>query len=278
MWLTVVSLVFCFPVGLVLTWLMPWTQRTKWIITGVIAALVVVGIIGTAASPHSTTNNTAAVGSPSVATRSPSPTTAKSSPSPANKPTPAPPATIPPINLSGSGQQATQQFTVTSGLAIFTASCGCSGNFAIELLDSGGQLKDVAVNVIGSYSGSVGEGLGAGSYSLKIDADADWTVTITQPRHLSGASLPHTYTGTGQQTVGPVNGAGGSAIRLQAQNTGSGSNFSVEVLDSDGNLQDVAFNQIGNFSGSTVSNSLSNGPFWLKVDSDGTWTIAASNP
>jgi hypothetical protein len=166
-------------------------------------------------------------------------------------------------------------------LAILTANCGCTGNFSIELLDSGGQLKDVAVNVIGSYSGSVGEGLDAGSYSLKIDADAGWTVTITQPRNLPGASLPHTYTGTGQQTIGPVNGggSGGSADRMQAQNTSSrGGNFIVEVLDRDGNLQDVAFNVIGSFSGSTVSNSLSNGPYWLKVDSDGTGTISVSNP
>jgi hypothetical protein len=66
---------------------------------------------------------------------------------------------------------------------------------------------------------------------------------------------------------------------MQAQNTSSsGGNFIVEVLDRDGHLQDVAFNVIGSFSGSTVSNSLSNGPYWLKVDSDGTWTISVSNP
>ncbi len=190
---------------------------------------------------------------------------------------PVAPAPIAPIQLSGTGQQATSPFTVTSGLAIITAACNCSGNFSIELLDSTGQTKDVAVNVIGSYSGSVGEGLDAGAYSLKISADAPWTVTITQPRGVAGASLPHTYTGKGQQTVGPF--SAGNAARLQAQNTSAGgSNFSVEVLGNDGHTEDVSFNEIGSFSGSTVSNGLSGGPFYLKVNSDGSWTISVSNP
>ena len=157
------------------------------------------------------------------------------------------------------------------------ATCNCSGNFAIELLDSSGKTKDVAVNVIGHYSGSVGEGLDAGDYSLKISADATWTVTITQPRGVPGASLPHTFTGKGQQTVGPF--SAGDAANLKAQNTSAGgSNFAVEVLGDDGSTKDVAFNEIGSFSGSTVSNGLSGGPFWLKVDSDGSWTITVSAP
>jgi hypothetical protein len=191
---------------------------------------------------------------------------------------PAAPVAIAPIQLTGTGQTATQKFTVTQGLAIIAATCNCSGNFSVELLDSRGATKDIAVNVIGAYSGSVGEGLDAGAYSLKIGADASWTITITQPRGVAGASLPHTYTGKGQQTVGPF--SAGDAAKLAAQNTAGpgGGNFAVTVLGSDGSLKDVAFNEIGSFNGSTVSNNLSGGPFYLKVDSDGSWTISVSNP
>jgi hypothetical protein len=158
---------------------------------------------------------------------------------------------------------------------VIAATHSGSSNFSVELLDSSGSTKDVVVNVIGSYHGSKGEALSAGSYSLKITADGAWSVTITQPRGQSGSSLPQSYKGTGQQLVGPF--AAGGSVRLAATNTGS-ANFSVEVLAADGSTKDVAFNEIGNFNGSTVSNGLSGGPYYLNVDSDGSWTISASSP
>ena len=40
------SLFFCFPAGLVFTWIHPtWTRKTKWILTGAVAALPALGII-----------------------------------------------------------------------------------------------------------------------------------------------------------------------------------------------------------------------------------------
>ncbi len=134
---------------------------------------------------------------------------------------------------------------------------------------------DLPVNVIGRYSGSFGENFSDGTYILKIDADSSWTVTITQPRNVSGASLPKTYTGNGQQIVGPFSAEG--AVAIQAKNKGS-SNFVVTVIDQDGNMQDIPINEIGNYSGSTISNGLSNSPYYLNVDSDGAWTITVSNP
>jgi hypothetical protein len=186
--------------------------------------------------------------------------------------------TIPAINLSGNGQTATAAFALQQGLAVFHATCGCSGNFSIELLTSAGQSKDVTVNVIGAYVGSKGEGVDAGNYILKIDADAAWTVTVTQPRNVPGTPLPHTYVGKGQEFVGPF--AADTAARFQAQNTAgpNGGNFAVEVLNATGDSQDVPINEIGNYSGSTVSNDLQGGPYYLNVDSDGTWTIAVSAP
>ena len=180
------------------------------------------------------------------------------------------------ITLSGTGQSATRTFTVTTGLAVFTAKCQCTANFSVEIDKGSGATVDIPINVIGAYTGSVAEGLKAGSYLLNITADGAWSVVVTQPRNIRGLSLPHTYSGSGQMVVGPVNG--GSALRLAAHNQSSqGGNFAVTLLDSNGNMQDIPFNEIGSFNGSTISNNLSGGPYYLEIDSDGSWTIQVSN-
>lgn len=247
---------------------------------GIIAFFVIVGIVIAALNPATSGTNSspaAAVSSPSAsATHQASSPSTKPAATPSAKPTTSPsstPAGIAPIQLTGRGQS-TPHFTVTDGLSVFQASCGCSGNFIIEVLDSSGNPVDIPVNVIGRYAGSFGEHFDAGSYILKIDSDAAWTVTITQPRNASGAGLPKSYTEKGQQIVGPF--AAGGAINIAAKNTGS-SNFIVAVIDQDGNKQDIPINEIGNYSGSTISSNLSNGPFYLDVDSNGSWTISVSN-
>ncbi|HEY5023546.1 MAG TPA: hypothetical protein VII76_01100, partial [Acidimicrobiales bacterium] len=128
----------------------------------------------------------------------------------------------------------------------------------------------------GTYNGAVVEGLPQGNYVLNITADAAWTVTVSQPRDVAGAALPQTYSGAGQQVVGPF--SAGTSVRMQSQNTATnGGNFIVEILASDGSLQDIPFNSIGSFSGSAISNDLVGGPYWLNVDSEGNWTITVSN-
>ena len=219
-----------------------------------IVLIVGLGIIGSLASQSGSGK------SASSATPTPTSTaTAKATATPAPKPTATPvPAGPAPIAFSGTGPQ-TPHFTVTSGLAVISANCACSGNFSVELDDGTGQTKDIPINVIGNYAGSVGEGLSAGDYILKVDADAAWNITITQPRNVAGASLSLTYAKTSQQIVGPFQA--GSAIGIAAENAGSG-NFTVSVLDRDGALQDIPINVIGNYNGSTISNNLSNGPFY----------------
>lgn len=240
------------------------TGRNLAIGCGALIALIVIAAV-VAAALNSGTNQ-----SPTATSTSSS--NAAASPSPRPSPT-----AIAPIKLNGSGQSA-PHITVTSGLAVISATYGGSSNFAVELLDSNGSEKDVPINVIGAYSGSVGEGLDSGTYILKVTADSAWTITVTQPRNVPGASLPKTFTGKGQQLVGPFNAGG--AVGMQATNTAGpeGGNFAVTVLDQDGNLQDVPINEIGSYHGATVSNNLSNGPFYLNVDSDGSWSITISGP
>ncbi len=89
--------------------------------------------------------------------------------------------------------------------------------------------------------------------------------------------LPQTYTGSGQQVVGPF--TAGDAVRIVATNKAtSGGNFAVKVLGSDGSDQDIPINEIGDYNGSTISNNLSGSPYYLTVDSDGSWTITLSSP
>ena len=37
-------------------------------------------------------------------------------------------------------------------------------------------------------------------------------------------------------------------------------------------------NEIGSFSGSTISQENENGPYYAVIDSDGNWTLRISNP
>ncbi|MDT9691456.1 hypothetical protein Q5762_24565 [Streptomyces sp. P9(2023)] len=198
-------------------------------------------------------------------------TTSQSSPS--AEPTPT---AIPAIRLSGQGKKATQSFTVTDGLAVFRSTCSsCSANFIVTLLDSSGRTKDLLVNTIGAYDGSKAEGLSAGSYRLNITGDAAWSVTITQPRNQPAVALPQTYEGEGDQVRGPFDAD--HAVEVQGANTGRG-NFIVVVLDAEGGTQDLAFNEIGTFNGSTVSQMFGGGPYYINVTSDGTWTLRLSKP
>ncbi|TQK49877.1 hypothetical protein FBY35_0153 [Streptomyces sp. SLBN-118] len=192
------------------------------------------------------------------------------------KPAKAAPTPIPPIKLSGTGQQATSRFTVAEGLAVFRSTCSaCKTNFIVTLLDSSGQTKDLLVNAIGTYNGSKGVGMSAGSYRLTIQADSAWTITITQPRHQAAVSLPHTYSGKGDRIVGPF--TANHAATLRGTHRGK-ANFIVTVLDAKGDLQNLPFNQVGNFNGSTVTQMISGGPYYLNVTADGTWTLKLSKP
>lgn len=192
------------------------------------------------------------------------------------KPAKAAPTPIPPIKLSGTGQQATKRFTVTEGLAVFRSTCSaCKTNFIVTLLDSSGQAKDVLVNAIGTYNGSKGVGMSAGSYRLTIQADSAWTITLTQPRRQAAVSLPHTYSGKGDRIVGPF--TANHAATLRGTHRGK-ANFIVTVLDGKGDLQNLPFNQVGNFNGSTVTQMISGGPYYLNVTADGTWTLKLSKP
>lgn len=93
-WLAVVGLVFCFPVGIVLTLLTRWSVRTKAIAIGIIVGLAIIGGVGTAIS-SSNQNSPTASGTQSSPTESQaaqgqSPKATASAKSPAPSPSPKP--------------------------------------------------------------------------------------------------------------------------------------------------------------------------------------------
>jgi hypothetical protein len=184
-----------------------------------------------------------------------------------------------PIDLSGTGQLATNAFTLEDGLAVFQASCStCQGNFIMEIDHADGSLVDTPINVTGSYSGSVAKEMSAGQYILSVSADPGvaWSVEITQPRGVVGMTLPTTFTGHGQDVVGPV--AGGANLWFAATNTAThGGLFAVEILGANGSIQGVPIEVVGSYSGPTIANFLSGGPYYLEINSDGAWSITVSS-
>jgi hypothetical protein len=182
------------------------------------------------------------------------------------------------IDLSGTGQSVASPFTVKDGLAVFQAACStCQEGFIVEIDHADGSPVDSPINVSGPYNGSVAEGMSAGQYLLSVLADpgAPWTVEITQPLGVTSEALPITFTGTGQEVVGPVTNR--KNLWLKAKNASSHNGiFSVEIFGANGSLQGTPIDVLGSFRGTTISNFLRNGPYYLAVNSDGAWSITVS--
>jgi len=233
-------------------------------------------------APQTTTRPTAAATTPAPTTATPATVAAATTAPPATAaPTttapPRPPAVTqaaPPIVLSGTGQS-TPSFNAAGGLTVLSATYGGSDNFSVEIIDNSGQSVDIPINDIGVYSGTVSESLDAGHYTLNVTASVAWTITVTQPRNQTAASLPYVFNkGRSDALIGPFKAKG--AYKITATNTGQ-ENFVVNVLDTKGASQDIPINVIGNYSGSVVESDVSPGNYYLQVNSDGAWSITVSS-
>lgn len=189
------------------------------------------------------------------------------------QPTPS----VPPITLSGTGQEVTEEFALTGGLTVVRSECAsCTENFIVELLDDQRQVKDLVVNRVGSYEGTKGVGVSAGDHVLQVNANAPWTVEITQPGNQpSAAPLPQTWSGNGDRLEGPF--AADQVVTVTANHTGD-SNFVVAVIDARGRAQDLVFNEIRDFEGSAVARMPGEGPYYVNVTSEGDWTLTLTEP
>jgi hypothetical protein len=147
-----------------------------------------------------------------------------------------------------------------AGVGVITLTHAGGSNFSVWTLDASLEQLDLVVNTIGSYSGTVLDGLGASS--LEINADGNWTIEtrqITDVQHFAA-----TISGTGDAVVfyeGPTTAA-------TLSNDGA-SNFAVWAHT--GADSDLVVNEIGPYSG-TVRLP---GPALLAITAEGAWAITA---
>jgi len=175
--------------------------------------------------------------------------------------------------LTGNGTGA-PSFTAAGGLTVLTARHDGSDDFSLEITNSSGQRVANPINGVGAYAGTVSEGLDAGNYTLNVSASSPWTVTITQPRDQQAFHLPYVFgNGVGDALIGPFRTNG--AYQIMATNRGQ-AGFVVTVLTTTGQ-QDIAVNEVGNYSGSVTETGVAPGNYYLQVNSDGSWSINVSS-
>lgn len=99
-----------------------------------------------------------------------------------------------PFVLAGSGQQASELFTLEKGLNVFKLSHDGRAHFAVWLLDNEGGRLELLASETGLFSGSKAvQIVRSGQYILNIDADGAWLLSVVGAgpvRALSLAELP----------------------------------------------------------------------------------------
>lgn len=81
-----------------------------------------------------------------------------------------------PVTLEGAGPGV--KFVALDGLTKFIMSHDGEANFAVIVLDRGGNKVDLLANEIGKFDGSKAAGLPAGDYVLNVEADGSWVISI----------------------------------------------------------------------------------------------------
>ena len=180
-----------------------------------------------------------------------------------------------PITFEGSGQAVTDEFDLLGGFVRAEMEhTGGESNFQVELVDEEtGDMVGLFANVIGEWSGVVGETIDEGSYILDINADGDWSVELQQPRPTEGEEPPIDESGDTSTVLGPYELDG--RIEATGSHDGDG-NFIVRALDAEATgdvFGELIFNEIGEFEGTT---SFAGGDrvMWIAVEADGGWEVA----
>jgi hypothetical protein len=84
-------------------------------------------------------------------------------------------------NASGTGQQATDLFTLPAGLASFELEHEGKGAFSVRLLDEQGELIDNLASTAGAFRGSKAVRVPrAGQYLFDVSATGTWSIRLRQ--------------------------------------------------------------------------------------------------
>ena len=168
------------------------------------------------------------------------------------------------LSQSGSGDTV---IPLPSGFVagVLTAKYTGSDNFVINGLDTNNQSTgDLAVNTIGSYSGTTLLGIstfGSKDTSLQIQASGPWTINVAP---ISSAPSTVPASGSGDAVFLYNGGASDWAFT----NNGQGNFIVNQYAGSD--FPGIDINEIGAYSGKDPVDA---GPSVVEVLSDGAWTI-----
>ncbi len=102
-------------------------------------------------------------------------------------------------NVSGTGQQATDLFSLSAGLATFEIEHDGEGTFAVRLLDDQGELIDNLASATGAFRGSKAVRVPRiGQYLYDVSATGAWSIRLRQR--------------SGEETVTPARPAGRTEV------------------------------------------------------------------
>lgn len=179
-----------------------------------------------------------------------------------------------PISLSGSGQQATDPFTLESGLAIMSMTHQGDANFIVDLLDESGiSVAPMGLaNEIGPFEGSIALQTSAGEHLLDVQANGPWTINVEQPRP-SNAPKSRSFSGDSKTATALFELSGGLTT-FEMTHQGD-ANFIVDLLDENGaSVSPMGLvNEIGPFNGSKALAVPGSGIYLLQIEANGPWTI-----
>lgn len=231
------------------------------IVGGVIGALILLIIIGVALSDPAdeepaTTPASETVPLAEETTPAAEPTEATATP------TPKPKSKV----YSGSGDRVVK-IKKPSGSAdepvIAIISHKGSSNFAVWTLDEDLEQRDLLVNTIGDYKGTVAVDFEEGATTrIQVEADGSWKMTLKSvdaARRFSSKTK-----GVGDDVVHYTNGAKVANITHKGS-----SNFAIWYYGMDG--RDLLVNEIGNYKGQSPLRDEA----YLVITADGPWTISA---
>src|SRR5690625_32199 len=171
-----------------------------------------------------------------------------------------------PIDWSGSGDTATEEFSLIEGFAVFEMNHEGGSNFAAKLKDETGETVKLLVNEIGNYEGNTFVLVPfSEAYSLDITADGSWGATISQMIPEEVESDPVTIEGTGDDVVF-IDVEPGKK-RFELSHTGD-SNFAIHL-----NGSHLLVNEIGAYEGSSTESFADEGVHAFSIIADGEWTL-----
>jgi uncharacterized protein YdbL (DUF1318 family) len=184
-------------------------------------------------------------------------------------------AGAPPVKtLRGTGSRVLSLSIARTDPIVVTGVFNGQANFIVHLVR--GSNTDFVFNEIGAFSGqALVEDGQAGRYRVTVEADGSWTLKFAQSL-APAKTLPGTLNGRGKRVV---------AVRVrtgfQAVVTGTHhgqSNFIVHVVGygRQRGFIGYVFNEIGNFNGQYLIDSLPPGTYYVPVDADGSWRLRFS--